>query len=161
MPTPSISVYQLTKDPDVVHCVGTGAFIPRGHYLWPTEWLLTNTPLPISPPYELHSPEHYRAIRAAAWNWMTKFVQERRYDSIESCCSYFDSGVERYRQEARAMVAWRDAVNQALEALVVNPPSNIETWEQVRPLLPQPNAFPWPSSVELPLGVGDGPAVQL
>ncbi|PJL25943.1 hypothetical protein [Stenotrophomonas maltophilia] len=154
-------MYRLTANPDVLYCIETGAFIPRGHYLWPTEWLETSTPLPIPPPYELHSPEHYRAIRAAAWKWMTEFVQERRYDTVESCCSYFDSGVERYRLEARAMVAWRDAVNQALEALVVNPPANIETWEQVQALLPQPSRFNWPSSVELPLGVGDGPAVQL
>lgn len=154
-------MYQLTEDPNVLRCIETGAFIPRGHWLWPTEWLEVNTPTPVPQPYALYSPEHYRAIRAAAWSWMAKFVQERRYDSIESCCSYFDSGVERYRLEARAMVAWRDAVNLALEALVVDPPSNIETWEQVRPLLPQPCQFNWPPSIELPLGVGDGPAVRL
>lgn len=144
-------MYQLTENPDVILCVESGAFIPRGHYLWPTEWLENNTPLPVPPPYELHSPEHYRAIRAAAWDWMAAEVQERGYDSIETCVGYYNSGVDRYRLEARAMVAWRDAVNQALEALVKAPPAGVETWDQVRALLPQPGAYSWPTKEELPL----------
>ncbi len=150
-------MYRLTQDPNILQCVETGAFIPRGHYLWPTEWLEANTPLPVPPPYELHTPEHYRAIRAAAWSWMEAEVKSRDYDSIESCCSYFNSSVERYRLEARAMVAWRDAVNQALEALVASPPPGIETWEQVVVLLPQPEAFPWPGKLELPLDAVKSP----
>ena len=82
---------------------------------------------------------------------------ERGYDGIESCASYYNSGVARYRAEARAMVAWRDAVNQALEQLVLAPPDGIETWEQVRALLPQPETFAWPEKAELPL---DGLAPQ-
>lgn len=144
-------MYRLTKDPDILQCIETGAFIPRGHYLWPTEWLESNTPLPVPLPYELHSPEHYRAIRAAAWDWMAAEVQERGYDSIETCVGYYNSGVDRYRLEARAMVAWRDAVNQALEALVKAPPAGVETWDQVRALLPQPGAYSWPTKEELPL----------
>lgn len=144
-------MYRLTESPDVLFCLETGAFVPRGHYLWPTEWLESNTPLPVPPPYELHSPEHYRAIRAAAWEWMAAEVQERGYDSIETCVGYYNSGVDRYRLEARAMVAWRDAVNQALEALVKAPPAGIETWDQVRALLPQPGAYSWPTKEELPL----------
>ena len=42
-------MYQLTGNPDIIRCVETGAFIPRGHYLWPTEWLEQNTPLPAPP----------------------------------------------------------------------------------------------------------------
>lgn len=144
-------MYQMTESPDVLYCIETGAYIPRGHYLWPTKWLESNTPLPVPPPYELHSPEHYRAIRAAAWDWMASEVQERGYDSIETCVGYYNSGVDRYRLDARAMVAWRDAVNQALEALVKAPPAGVETWEQVRALLPQPGAYSWPTKEELPL----------
>ncbi|MBH1639160.1 glycoside hydrolase family protein [Stenotrophomonas maltophilia] len=66
---------------------------------------------------------------------------ERGYDSVESCASYYSSGVTRYRAEALAMVAWRDAVNQALEQLVLAPPEGIETWDQVRALLPQSETF--------------------
>lgn len=156
-------MYQLTDDPDVIRCVETGAFIPRGHYLWPTEWLEQNAPLPVSPPglgFELHTPAHYRYIRDQAFAWMRAEAVERGYDSIESCASYFNSGVARYRTEARAMVAWRDAVNQALEQLVLAPPEGIETWEQVRALLPQPETFAWPEKAELPLETGS-PTVVL
>lgn len=157
-------MYRLTDNPNVVLCINTQTWLSRGSWLWDEyeEWLGEgNTPLPIPLPYEPNTPAHHRAIRDAAWSWMTSVAQERDYDSIESCVGYFNSGVERYRLEARAMVAWRDAVNEALIALVTNPPSGIETWDQVRPLLPQPSLFNWPSSVELPLGIDDGPAVEL
>lgn len=49
------------------------------------------------------------------------------------------------------MVARRGAVNQALEQLVLNPPEGIDTWDEVRALLPQPEAFDWPVKEELPL----------
>jgi len=148
-------MYQMTDDPDLLKCLETGAFIPRDSRDWPEEWLSNNSPLPAPPPYELHSPGHYHAIRTAAWAWMSAWVQARRYDTIETCCSYFNSSVPRYRDEARAMVAWRDAVNQELEALVLAAPAGIETWDQVRALLPQPEAFNWPGEVSLPLGTGE------
>ncbi|OBU55128.1 hypothetical protein [Stenotrophomonas maltophilia] len=147
-------MYQLTHDQDRVICLETMAEIPRGHYLWEEyeEWLAAgNTPAPVPLPYELHSPQHHLAIRSSAWDWMTAWVKKRRYDSIESCCSYFNSSVPRYRDEARAMVAWRDSVNQALEALVLAAPRGVQTWEQVQALLPQPEDFAWPSEMELPL----------
>lgn len=146
-------MYRLTKDPDILQRVETGAFIPRGHYMWPTEWLEKNTPLPapLGLEFELHTPAHYRYIRDQAFAWMRGEAVERGYDSIESCASYYNSSVARYRAEARAMVAWRDAVNQALEQLVRAPPDGIETWEQVRLLLPQPDAYNWPNKLEFAL----------
>lgn len=147
--------YQLTSDPNVLRRLDDMCDIPSDSGQWPTEWLKTNTPEPLPPPYELHSPQHYQAIRAAAWGWMTSYVNSRRYDNIETCVGYYNSGVERYRLEARAMVAWRDDVNLALEQLVLAPPAGIETWDQVRLLLPQPEAYPWPGAVELPLDTGD------
>lgn len=152
-------MYRLTNDPDVLECVETNQRIPRGHGLWPTEWLETNQPLPVALPYALNSPQHYEAIRVAAWEWMTSVVKARRYDSIESCCSYANSGVVRYREEALAMIAWRDDINQTLEALVVNPPPELATWEQVKALLPQPEAYAWPAPAELPLDTG--PVIQI
>lgn len=156
-------MYQLTKDPGKVKRLSDGAEIPEGHRWYDDylAWLAEgNTPEPVGLPYELHSPEHYRAIRAAAWDWMTAWVKERRYDSIETCVGYFNSGVPRYRDEARAMVAWRDAVNQELEALVLAAPAGIETWDQVRALLPQPEAFNWPGEVSLPLGTGESAVLE-
>ncbi|MBA0394869.1 hypothetical protein D7U98_05550 [Stenotrophomonas maltophilia] len=157
-------MYQLTSDPTVVYCPERQSWISEGTWLWDQYqlWLKEgNTAMPIGPAYTPYSPEHFRAIRDQAFSWMRGEAVARGYDSIESCASYYNSGVERYRLEARAMVAWRDAVNQRLEELVLAPPAGIETWEQVKPLLPQPTGFNWPSEIELPLGVGDGPAVQL
>lgn len=156
-------MYQLTENIDVIRCVETGAFIPRGHRLWHEyqQWVDEgNTPLPVALPYVLYSPEHFRAIRDAAFAWMTDAVKARGYDDLASCTSYYNSSVSRYRLEARALVAWRDAVNQKLEQLMLAPPAGIETWEQVRALLPQPEAFAWPEKAELPLETGS-PAVVL
>ncbi|HEL4856768.1 TPA: hypothetical protein UL920_004225 [Stenotrophomonas maltophilia] len=151
-------MYQLMKDPGMIRRLSDGAEIPKGHR-WYDEyraWVAAgNQPQPVALPYSLHSPEHFRAIRDAAFAWMEDEVKARGYDSIANCTSYFNSGVERYRLEARAMVAWRDDVNQALEHLVLNPPEGIETWEQVRALLPQPAAYAWPATVELPLDAGE------
>ncbi|WDI91911.1 hypothetical protein [Xanthomonas campestris] len=105
-------------------------------------------------PAELFIPtvsERNNAIRDAAWQWMSSVPKARGYDSIESCCSYAQSSVVRYKAEALAMIAWRDAVNQRLEQLALSPPVGVSTWEQVRPLLPQPEAFAWPAAVSLPL----------
>lgn len=152
-------MYQLTNDPDIIKDLEAGTYIPRGHRLWDEyeQWIdAGNTAAPVPLPYELYTPAHFKAIRDAAWAWMTAEVQERRYDSVESCCSYYNSNVPRYRDEARAMVAWRDDVNLALEQLVSTLPAGIETWEQVRSLLPQPDQYPWPAEVELPMAVEPG-----
>lgn len=146
-------MYQLTENPDFVKCLETGAFV--GPYVWMRDeyqkWLDEgNTPLPYRP-YELYTPAHFQFIRTKAWEWMAEVVRARRYDSIETCVGYYNSGVERYRREARAMVAWRDAINQKLEELVVTRPDGIETWEQVKPLLPQPEVYDWPAPQDLPL----------
>ena len=82
---------------------------------------------------------------------MTAWVQERRYDTVESCCSYANSTVARYRAEAMAMIQWRDDVNQALEAMVLAPPVGTETWEQVEQMLPQPEQYSWPQELQLPM----------
>lgn len=151
-------MYRFTDNADILFCVETAAFIPRGSYLWPTEWLRSNEPLPAlaaGPGFELHTPQHYRYIRDQAFAWMRVEAVQRGYDSIESCASYYNSSVTRYRTEARAMVAWRDAVNQALEQLVLAPPEGIETWEQVRSLLPQSETFAWPERTELPLDIDE------
>lgn len=152
-------MYRLTDNPDIVLCTETGSWISRDTWLWADyqKWLDGgNVPAQAEPAAPApHSPAHYRAIRDAAFVWMASVAVARGYDSIETCVGYYNSGVERYRLEARAMVAWRDDVNQALESLVLSPPDGIETWEQVRALLPQPAAYKWPATVELPLDAGE------
>lgn len=147
-------MYQLTESPDTVLCTADGNSIPRGHRRWDEylAWVAAGgVAAPVPPPYQLHSPAHYSAIRAAAWKWMTAWVQERRYDTVESCCSYANSTVARYRAEAMAMIQWRDDVNQALEAMVLAPPVGTETWEQVEQMLPQPEQYSWPQELLLPM----------
>jgi len=66
-------MYQFTENPDIIRCVETGAIIPRGHYLWPTEWLENNTPLSVEP---MRSLEEWKdALKAdatsARWNHET------------------------------------------------------------------------------------------
>jgi len=152
-------MYRLTANPDVIFNTETGDTIPRGHRWWDDyqAWLDDgNEPAPIPASYAPYTAAHFKAIREAAWAWMTAEVQARRYDTVESCCSYYNSNVPRYRDEARAMVAWRDDVNLALEQLVSTLPAGIETWEQVRALLPQPEQYPWPAEVDLPMTVEAG-----
>lgn len=153
--------YQLTESEDLVFCSEQREIIPRGHYRWADyeEWCLAgNVPLPVGPAYVPYTSAHFEAIRAAAWEWMGDYIKSRRYDSIESCCSYVGSSVQRYKEEAHAMIAWRDGVNLALENLVLTLPPGIETWSQVCRLLPQPGDFEWPDTVDLPLRAAVEPA---
>lgn len=129
-----------------------GTVIPPGHRWWKERvqpMIDAGTPQDEDPKPTIE--QRNAAIRDEAWRWMAAVPKDRGYDSIESCCSYAQSGVARYQAEALAMIAWRDAVSQALEQMALNPPKEVETWEQVRPLLPQPEAFDWPESVSLPL----------
>lgn len=146
-------MYEFTNDPDVILNTETGAFIPRGHTLWYSyeEWLAAgNVPTTdAGPGYTLYSPEHFRAIRDAAAQWLLSKAKERGYDSVESCVGYYNSTRDRYQREARAMVAWRDAVYGQLEFLAINPPTGIETWEQAKQLLPQPEEFDFPEDVQI------------
>lgn len=158
-------MYQLTDDPSAVKCLSTGATIPVDADTWQArlyqDWLLAgNVPAATPLAYQPYSAEHFDAIRASAWAWMTAWVAERRYDSIESCVGYFNSGVDRYRLEAHAMVAWRDQVNQALEQMVLAPPAGVITWDQVRSLLPQPETFSWPGEVVLPLSISESAVLE-
>lgn len=158
-------MYQLTESADLIVCLDTGTTIPRGHWMWDQYQQFLDggsVPLPVAATGPVpHSPEHYRAIRDAAFAWMASVVVARGYETIESCASYYNSGVERYRLEARALVAWRDDVNQTLEHLVLDPPPDVITWDQVRALLPQPEAYPWPGALELPLGAESAPPVVI
>lgn len=63
-------MYQLTNNPDIIRCVETGAFIPRGHYLWSTERLENNTPLPVEPQRSLDElrADLLTAATAERWN---------------------------------------------------------------------------------------------
>ena len=49
-------------------------------------------------------------LAAAVQQHMDVTVQERNYDNIQSVCTYATSTNEKFRAEAEACIAWRDAV---------------------------------------------------
>ncbi|HDS1147147.1 MULTISPECIES: hypothetical protein [Stenotrophomonas] len=145
-------MYQLTEEIDTIRCLQTGAFIPRGHRLWNDyeAWCTAgNEPEPVPPPFAPGSTQFHRFIRGRAWEWMAQCARDRGYDSIESCCSYAGSAVPRYAQDAIAMIAWRDGVNLALEAIESTTGVTAPDWQQVQAQLPQPAAFGWPAEQAL------------
>lgn len=139
-------MYQLTEEIDIIKCLQTGAFIPRGHRLWSAyeAWCTAgNEPEPVPPLFAPGSAQFHRFMRSMAWEWMAQCARDRGYDSIESCCSYVGSAVPRYAQDAIAMIAWRDAVNLALEAIESTAEVAAPDWQLVHAQLPQPAAFGW------------------
>lgn len=50
------------------------------------------------------------AYRVASQNVIESTAQSRRYESSVTCASYVNSTVEAWAAEAKAFVAWRDAV---------------------------------------------------
>lgn len=139
-------MYQLTHEPDIIKRTDTGAFIPRGHWMWRDyeKWILAgNAPSPVPLLYPAGSREQLHLLRRQAEEWMCEYVQKLGHTSVESCCSYTSSVVPELSCEARAMVTWRDAVNLALRNLTTASLEDAQTWEQIRQLLPQPETFDW------------------
>lgn len=65
-------MYQLTGNPDVIHRTDTGAFIPRGHWMWADyeKWLdAGNMPLPLVPFKSLAEVKADLAAAATAERW--------------------------------------------------------------------------------------------
>jgi len=137
-------MYQLTDNEDCILNVATGTQIPRGHWMWEEydAWLAQgNTPDPMpTPAFDLH--EH---VRKCAYAWMDDVVQGKDYDNIYTCASYATSTIPEFKADADALVAWRDAVVLRLYQLRDEPPQGVDSWEEVKPLLPQPEAFGWSS----------------
>ncbi|WP_303637563.1 hypothetical protein [Stenotrophomonas tuberculopleuritidis] len=139
-------MYQLTQEPDIIKCKDTGAFIPRGHWMWRDyeAWILAgNAPSPVPLPYPAGSAEHLHQLRRQAEQWMCEYAQTLGHSSVESCCSYTSSVIPGLACEARAMVAWRDAVTLALKNLTIASPDDAQNWDQIKQRLPQPEMFDW------------------
>lgn len=141
-------MYQLTDNPEIVHDLDTGAFVPVvGNWQSDVyqEWLAAgNTPLP-APGKVLadYVAEYSSAVQA----WLDDVVQANGYDDMASCATYAASSVAQWRADAQAAIAWRDAVwqscfawqAQAAQAL----PDPIPTVAQFIAGLPQPAAYGW------------------
>ena len=134
-------MYQATKDPNVILDLETGAWISRGSYLWPAD---ESTILPAPGPTFA---EIVQALMPGVQAWMDSVARANGYDSVISCASYANSGVEQWRNDAVAVIAWRDAVWQAAYAWQAGAngqlPATIPTVAEVIAQLPQPEAFNW------------------
>lgn len=79
--------------------------------------------------------------------WLDNTACANGYDSIASCISYKDSAIAQWAEDAKAAIAWRDAVWMACfqwqQSASVNPPPTFPTSAQVIAQLPQAAAFGW------------------
>lgn len=79
--------------------------------------------------------------------WIDRTAQQNGYDGAVSCASYAASSVTRWRQDAAALIAWRDAVWQAAHAwrasLNGQLPSPIPTIDQIIATLPKARDYGW------------------
>lgn len=97
-------------------------------------------------PAEALEPDQVAETKNQISQWLDRIVQERGYDNIVSCVSYVASNNDQFRNEAKAALAWRDAVYTAGYDLIANTPEGVTTPEQVLALLPKPEEFFWPET---------------
>lgn len=76
-----------------------------------------------------------RAINQAVQNHLDATAQARGYDSMLSCVSYLLSGSQAWTEEAAAAAVWRDAVWEAVFA-IINAGAPYPTPAEVVALLP-------------------------
>lgn len=134
--------YQYTDaTQDMVVDLDTGTFIPRGNYLWPEDESLIQLPPP--PTFA----EYYSTFLSAFSQWMESVAAQNQYDSMLSCASYVTSSVEQYSNDAKAIIAWRDALWTWAAAWQAGfngqLPATIPTWEEIQQQAPQPAAYGW------------------
>ncbi len=87
--------------------------------------------------------ERNEAIRMGIGQWMDTVVKGNGYDDIVSCASYANSATPKFKTEALAAIAWRDAVWATCYTLLANPPQGVDTLEEVIPLLPKATQYGW------------------
>lgn len=87
------------------------------------------------------------ALKLDVQAWMDATACQNGYDSIASCVSYQNSAIAPWSADAKAAIAWRDAVWQAAftwqQSAVSNPPATFPTSAEVIAQLPQPGTFGW------------------
>ena len=139
--------YRLTDSAVSIFDADAGCFISQGTWLWDEyeQWLAAgNVPDPLPAPTFA---EVVQALMPGVQAWMEGVVRANGYDSVISCASYANSGVEQWRNDALAVIAWRDAVWQAAYAWQAGAngqlPATIPTLAEVIAQLPQPEAFDW------------------
>lgn len=140
-------MYKLTDNQDIVVNLETGATIPKGHRFWVEyeEWLAGgNTPRAVDgPTFE----SVVLTITDAIQSWLDTTARQNGYDSAVSCSSYAVSGVPRFKADALAIIAWRDAVWEAANAwrnsMNGQLPNPVPSIEAVLAQLPKPATYGW------------------
>lgn len=86
-------------------------------------------------------------LSTAVQTWLDQTAQVNGYDSLASCVSYLNSSITQYADDAKAALAWRDAVWQAAfvwqQNAAASPPTTVPTAAEVIAGLPQPDAYGW------------------
>jgi hypothetical protein len=104
-----------------------------------------------APPIPPELPVVAEDYTGAVQSWLDRTVQANGYDNMASCVSYVNSGVDGWKADAIAAIAWRDAVWQAAYAMqadaLAHPPAVVPTADQVIASLPQPSTFGWVTHV--------------
>jgi hypothetical protein len=134
-------MYQQTKDPDVIIDLETRSAIPRGSYLWPED---ESQILPTPPPtYD----ELVSVFLGMFSTWVEQVAQSNDYDTSLSCISYANSGVKQFKADAQALIKWRDGLwswaNDWQNGFNGAIPDVIPTWDEVKAMAPQPEAYGW------------------
>lgn len=105
-------MYQLTATPGVVIDTDTNSSIPVDSYTWQAQayrdWLAAgNTPMPVPPPTVADIVARFLPQLQA---WIDGIAQQNGYDTALSCISYAGSSVTQWDADAKAMIAYRDAL---------------------------------------------------
>lgn len=97
-------MYQQTGDPNVIQDLDTGAFIPRGSSHWPSDPSVIQ---PLQPPTVSDIVARFLPQLQA---WIDGIAKQNGYDTALSCISYVGSSVTQWDTDAKAMLAYRDAL---------------------------------------------------
>lgn len=140
--------YQLTNGSSIIR-LGDNAFIPvdpaNADYQAYLSWVaMGNVAQPATQPT---LSQVIASLEIAVQLWLDQTAQGNGYNDIHSCISYLNSSNSTWAADAKAALAWRDAVweqcysLESSSALQSNPP----TASQLIAQLPQPSAYGWTS----------------
>lgn len=97
-------MFKQTENPDIIIDLTTGAFIPRGNALWPQDEASIQ---PLPPPTVADIVARFLPQLQA---WIDGIAKQNGYDTALSCVSYVGSSVTQWDADAKAMLAYRDAL---------------------------------------------------
>jgi len=111
-------------------------------------WSLQPIPTPEAPVIPTPTfAQQVAALEVAVQAWLDTTAQGNGYADMASCITYINSGVAQWAADAKAAIAWRDAVWQAcysqFTAAQGAPLPAVPTSTALIAALPQPATFGW------------------